>query len=37
MKKSTTIGVDIAKSVFEIAISDRPGLLGGAAGESTLI
>jgi hypothetical protein len=25
VKKSTTISVDIAKSVFEVAVSDHPG------------
>lgn len=28
MSKSTTIAVDLAKSVFEVAVSDRPGRVG---------
>ena len=28
MGKSTTIAVDLAKSVFEVAVSDRPGRVG---------
>ena len=28
MRKSTTIAVDLAKSVFEVAVSDRPGRVG---------